>query len=98
MLADTDHDNRETAIDIIKTIRLNSAVHPPHIREFRVPKISQNAQHLKDLLPAVQELRMEPPITRHLPDEQVDNFAENPLVLRIPCHSQGVERCVKLVT
>jgi len=41
---------------------------------------------------------MEPPITRHLPVEQVDNFLENPLVLRISCHSQGVERCVKLVT
>jgi len=47
IFADTDHDNRETAMDIIKTIRLNSAVHPPHIREFRVPKISQYAQHLK---------------------------------------------------
>jgi len=34
MLTDTDHDNCETAIDIIKTVRLNSTVHPPHIREF----------------------------------------------------------------
>jgi len=41
---------------------------------------------------------MEPPTTKHLPVEQVDKFAENPLVLRIPCHSQRVERCVKWVT
>ena len=77
MLMDADH-NCETAIDIIKNIRLNSAVHTPHIREFQIPRISQNA-HLKDLLPAVQELRMEPPMKEHLPAEQVDNFAENPL-------------------
>jgi len=41
---------------------------------------------------------MEPPLTKHLTVEQVDNFVENPLTLCIPCHSQGVERCVKLVT
>jgi len=75
MLADPDRENRETAIDIIKTIRLYSSEHPQHIREFRIPKISQNAQHVKDLLPAVQELRMEPPITKQLTVQQVDNFA-----------------------
>jgi len=36
MLADADRDNRETAIDIIKTIRLNSAEHPQDNREFRI--------------------------------------------------------------
>jgi len=36
MLADADRDNRETAIDITKTIRLNSAEHPQDNREFRI--------------------------------------------------------------
>jgi len=89
VLTDADHDNCETAIDIINTTGLNSAVHPPHIREFRIPKISQSAQHLKDLLPAVQELKIEPPITKHLSVEKSTTSQKIPLF----SHSLSFSRC-----
>ena len=44
----------------------------------------------------------EPPLTKHLTEEQLDNLAtsgESSLVLtKMPCHSEAVERHLKLVT
>lgn len=96
MLADEDRENRETAINIIKEIRLRETSTSQCVREFLTPRISQNAETLKDLLPT--NITFEPPLTMNLTIEELDNIIKVPLDIQIPCHSQGVERCVKLVT
>ena len=40
----------------------------------------------------------EPPYTIDMTIEQIENFIQDPLELNQPCHNQGVECHVKLVT
>ena len=40
----------------------------------------------------------EPPLIKEISTEEHNKFAKNPLTIKIPCHSQGVERCIKMVT
>lgn len=98
MLADDDEENRKVAIDYIKSIRQQPGPSQHHIREFRAPHIADSCQTLKDLLPPIDQCKFEPPMTRKLSDEELNNFMQHPYHIDIPCHSQGVERCVKLVT
>ena len=50
LLADSDTCNRELAIKRITTIRQASQSYKQDVRLFRVPKVDQNMQNLKDLL------------------------------------------------
>ena len=98
MLADDDESNRRTAVDIILTIRSAPTSSRPHIREFRPPQIRDNAETLQDLLPPLEQCTLEPPLTKVLSDEELKEIVQRPYCVDIPCHSQGVERCVRMVT
>lgn len=98
MLGDDDEVNRKAAVDIIKTIRKAPGGSQQQVREFRPPKIKENAQTLQDLLPSIEELILEPPLTKHLSDEELQHLVTQPFISQIPCHSQGVERCVRTVS
>jgi hypothetical protein len=74
--------------DAIKTL-------PPNIRTFNVPKLNFNARQYNDLI-CPQELLAEPPIMKNINvdnDEELRNFLS-----QFPCHTQAVERAVKLTT
>ena len=90
--------NRELAIKRIATIRQASQCSKQDVRLFRVPKVDQNMQNLKDLLPPIERSLTEPPLIKEISTEELNKFAKNLLTIRIPCHSQGSERCVKMVT
>ena len=65
------------------------------VRKFCVPKINVEAKvygNLND--PGVTE----PPVTKRMSIEQIEQFRSKPLRLCHPCHSQSVERHVKLVS
>ena len=96
MLADDNPSNRRAAIDRIKTIRQFPISSQQHVREFLPPKVVESVETLKDLLPP--QGRFEPPLTINFTVEQLEKIAEEPLICDIPCHSQAVERCVRLVT
>lgn len=98
MLGDDDEVNRKAAVDIIKTIRQAAGGSQQQVREFRPPKIKENAQTLQDLLPSKEELTLEPPLTKDLSDEELQQLVTQPFISQIPCHSQGVERCVRTVS
>jgi hypothetical protein len=98
MLANQDESNRKTAVDIIKTIRTAPRSSRHHIREFRPPQIKDSAETLLDLLPPMDQCTFEPPLTKILSDEELDRIVQRPFNVDIPCHSQGVERCVRMVT
>ena len=55
-------------------------------------------QNLKDLLPPMERSLTGPPLIREISIEEPNKFAKNPLTIRIPCHSQRLERCMKMVT
>ena len=55
-------------------------------------------QNLKDLLPPMEKSLTEPPLIKKISTEELNEFARNPLTIKISCHSQGVERCIKMVT
>ena len=46
----------------------------------------------------MEELTLEPPLTMHLSDEKFQQLVTHPFISQIPCHSQGVERCVRTVS
>ena len=53
---------------------------------------------LIDLHPSVGDCTTESPLLKDFSNEELQKFAENPLVVRVPCLSQAVERCIKLVS
>ena len=98
MLADGDESNRKIAVDIIKAIRVSPLSSQHHSREFRPPQIEDSAETLRDLLPPMDQCTYEPPLTKTLSDEELQKIVQQPFSVDIPCHSQGVERCVRMVT
>ena len=67
------------------------------VREFKPPELNDMAIQLQDLLPNIDECVFEPPLTTYLSTEDLDNIVDVPFTVYIPSHSQGVERCVKMV-
>lgn len=72
------------------------------IREFKVPKLNFEAHSYMDLIDWQSVTVTEPPLTRDIPNETLKEMiliVSNEInILQYPCHTQAVERCVKLVT
>lgn len=71
-------------------------------RMFEVPKVNLNALSYIDLIDWQQNI-YEPPILINISDEQLQDLIENGEdavleFMRLPCHTQAVERSVKVVT
>ena len=96
MLADEHLKIRQAGIDRIKRIRHSPSPKQQAVREFQCPKEDERVETLKDLLQ--EEELYEPPLTMKLSLQQLEKFAQEPLAVDIPCHSQGVERYVRMVT
>ena len=65
LLADSDTSNRELAIKRITTIRQASQSFKQDVKLFRVPKVDQNMQNLKDLLSPMERSLTKPPLVKH---------------------------------
>lgn len=72
------------------------------IRKFKIPKINFEANEYLELINWQSTAITEPPITKkysvHELREMIANVPDQMSLLKVPCHSQAVERCVKLVT
>ena len=66
------------------------------IRKLRVPKLNFNADYIHEL--CTWDDATEPAITLGVPDEELFKYLETPLSLDVPCHTQSVEREVRLTT
>ncbi|KAG7155562.1 hypothetical protein Hamer_G030734, partial [Homarus americanus] len=63
-----------------------------------IPLINVNATKLSELVDLSLEV-LEPPLTTSLTSQELRNLKETPMqVPKWPSHTQGVERCVKMVT
>lgn len=99
MLTDPQNHIRELAARRILKARANKQ---GNIRLFQVPDLNLNATSYVDLI-NWQQNDTEPPILKAVSDEELQLFVaqkgEGDLpLLRLPCHTQAVERAVKTVT
>ena len=99
MVNDVEGSNRELGWRRIKKARATDK--GKTVRTFRIPKLNFDATSYIDMINWQEENITEPPLTRGIPDEELDFLIESkgqrefPI---FPCHTQAVERCVKLVT
>ncbi|GBP52809.1 WD repeat, SAM and U-box domain-containing protein 1 [Eumeta japonica] len=100
MLGDDMESIRELAYQQILTARSETA---PGIRTFKVPALNFDAEDYTQII-TWQDLKItEPPLTSKLSDEALKSIVKSGLgtilkVKKYPCHTQAVERCIKLVT
>ena len=69
--------------------------------EKKIPPVNWDADTWPELIDLTDAGTMEPPTTQHFSDVEIQNFINNstkPDIPDLPCHSQSVERSVKLVT
>lgn len=97
MLTDSRQHIRELAVKRILKARKNNIKN----RIFKVPKINFDAQDYIDLIDWFNCVVTEPPLTMNMSEEQLlDIVTKNqiPKFNHFHCHSQAVERCVKIIT
>ena len=71
------------------------------VRIFKIPPLNFEAAVYTDMIRWVDAEVTEPPITCKLSDEEIEELIKTKEMKnfdRLPCHTQAVERCVKLVT
>uniref|UniRef100_A0A8D8THB2 Uncharacterized protein n=1 Tax=Cacopsylla melanoneura TaxID=428564 RepID=A0A8D8THB2_9HEMI len=100
MLADESRVQREIAYRRIKKVR--AAAGSSEVRQFTVPELNLTATSYSSLIYWQEVVLTEPPLTKHLTDESLQKVVEDNnikvLVPDVPCHTQCVERYIKLVT
>ena len=67
-----------------------------YIRKFKVPKINTKAKVYHKIVNMNSSDICEPPVISGLTDEEIQNIRQHKLVLKYPCHTQAVERHIKL--
>ena len=75
------------------------ALSSSNIRKFIIPKINFDAQTYAELIDWESAKLTEPPLTSSLTEAEVMSFKESPYnVPKYPCHTQAVERGIRLVS
>lgn len=104
MLTDDRRHVRELAYRRILAARNERAPSSTGIREFRVPRLNFDASDYTELVNWQEIDRCEPPLLMNFSDARINecvksNVAEHVLeIAQFPCHTQGTERCIRLVT
>ena len=105
MLLDSRQEVRDTAVTRILAARENLP-QPAAVRVFEKPVLNFDANDYPDMIKWSKTDIYEPLITKHLTTEQLVALGKGDEevlgsignYLRLPCHTQAVERCVKEVT
>ena len=76
-----------------------NAISSSNIRKFVIPKINFAATSYTELIDWNKANLTEPPLTKMLSDDEIKSFDEIPFeVPKYPCHTQAVERAIRLVS
>lgn len=97
MLNDSDRQTRNLAVARILAAR--QKVQQKKIRIFKVPRINVNAKRYVDMINWEEVEISEPPLLSLIPENELREIAatgELPIKLKLSCHTQSVERCVKV--
>ncbi|ESO05609.1 hypothetical protein HELRODRAFT_171263 [Helobdella robusta] len=101
MLADEQKHIRELALRRILKCRANDATLNT-VRVFKVPKLNFDAINYYDMIDWHATEITEPPLTKDITTEALEqmimDIPNNIEFLKLPCHTQAVERMIKLVT
>jgi hypothetical protein len=103
MIHDSREDVRELACRRILHARKSKVV---TLRRFTVPSLNFNAKEYYYLIDWTKTKVTEPPLTKKLTEAELMDLVKNGEnaeswaadIFQLPCHTQGTERCVKLVT
>lgn len=71
------------------------------IRTFKIPELNFEADDYISLINWQQSAVTEPPMTKAFSNNELENFITEKHkfdIQKFPCHTQAVERCIKLVT
>ena len=106
MLCDERKEVRYLAYQRISTARAAQNVTPRIVRRFTKPKLNIKAKTYHELIDWDKIDVTEPPLTKKFTDEQLQLLVKDGQnsdfmkadVFQLQCHTQSVERCVKLVT
>lgn len=86
-----------------RIIKARSHVPANKIRKYQVPPLNLNATEYYDMIDWQSLTVTEPPVTMNMTNDELKDMISaqiSPSVIfpLFPCHTQAVERCVKLVT
>ena len=99
MLGDSRTDIRKLAVDYIVSSRNQAST---GVRRFIVPTINMDASDYISLIDLGIYRFLEPPLTRQYTMHELQSFINDPEPFvrdtKYPCHTQAVERVIKLVT
>ncbi|GBL86792.1 hypothetical protein AVEN_96030-1 [Araneus ventricosus] len=103
MLHDSRKHIRESAVRRILGARDKKTKNSGSLRFFKLPKLNFEAADYIDLIGWSNYVVIEPPLTMHIKDKDLKEICkeEQFLVLtfeHFQCHTQSVERCVKLIS
>ena len=68
------------------------------IRKFKVPKINIKAKVYHKMVNMTGTDISEPPLISRLTDDDIPKIRDDKLVLKHPCHTQAVERYIRVVS
>ena len=69
------------------------------VSKYRLPKVNFQAETYVDLIDWKAECLSEPQLTSNKTEEEILSFKETPFAVpKYPCHTQAVERAVRLVS
>jgi hypothetical protein len=85
---------------ICRILKACSSTRTSAVRQFKVPELRFDAREVYHLIDWQNSHITEPPLTTDILEEHVKLFVTSgePPKANLPCHTQAVERCVKLVT
>ena len=103
MIGDDRHHIRELGLRKILKIRDNGGQNSKNLRIFQVPKLNFDASAYYDMIDWQNIEVTEPPLTRIIETNNIREIIDSKNVVNLdfkkfPCHTQAVERHVKLVT
>lgn len=67
------------------------------VRQFIIPQLNFEATSYENLLDWTNLVVTKPPLLTKLEDDELEDIVEVGFKSHLPCHTQGVGRCVKLV-
>jgi hypothetical protein len=79
-----------------RIVKARSSKHKT-IRQFVIPPLNFEATTYEDIINWNEVQVTEPPFLAKFSHEELKDFVSHGLESKIPCHTQAVERCVKLV-
>lgn len=101
MLVDSRKHVRELAARRIQKARLKQPTATEEVRVFKVPSINFTAAEYTELIDWQSTTITEPPLAAALTNQELQEIIQGTFVPnfgKFPCHTQAVERCVKVVT